>query len=148
MIHSAPEAGVVEDARVRQRRRRRVCSDLVLAGLLVGLLVCAAAVRGAAGVNLVASPTNGAVTFVSLRTPGVGLVASPSLTTGAAGLCVVAAGFASYGNCQTPAPYPQAGVPFEAAEGGFPIVAANLERRVALKGSIYLLLTAPGVAAV
>jgi hypothetical protein len=63
-------------------------------------------------------------------------------------LCVVAAGFASYGNCQTPAPYPQAGVPFEAAEGGFPIVAANLERRVALKGSIYLLLTAPGVAAV
>jgi hypothetical protein len=142
-----PDAGVIHDARDRQRRRHEAGRLVSLAMLLVGVLAYTASGGGASGVTS-AQQAPPAVTFVSLHTPGVRVVASPSLTAGAAGLCVIAAGFASYGNCQTPAPYPQAGIPFEATEGGVPIVAANLERRVALKGSIYLLLTAPDVAAV
>lgn len=142
-----PDAGVIEDARSRQRRRHDVGRLVSLAILLVGALVLTASGSAVSGVKS-ARQAPPAVTLVSLGTPGVGVVASPSFTAGAAGLCVVAAGFAPYGGCQTPAPYPQAGVPFEAAEGGFPIVAADLQRRVALAGSIYLLITAPDVSAV
>ena len=142
-----PDAGVIQDARDRQRRRHDVGRLVSLAILLVGALVLTASGRAVSGATS-ARQTPRAVTFVSLDTPGVGVVASPSFTAGAAGVCVIAAGFTSYGSCQTPLPYPQPGVPFEAAEGGFPILAANLERRVARTGSIYLLLTAPEVSAV
>jgi hypothetical protein len=78
----------------------------------------------------------------------VGVVASPSLTAGTAGLCVSAIGFTSFGGCQTPEPYPQADIPLQAAEGGFPIPSADLPAHVARGGPIYQLVAAAGVAAV
>jgi hypothetical protein len=145
----APDAGVIEDARERQRRRHQAGYAATLVVLLAGLLAYSASRGGAAiGTTTPAPPASGAVTSVSLHPPKLGLAASPSLTAGAAGLCVSAAGFREYGNCQTPTPYPQTGIPLEPADGGFPLTSSNPKSHATARGRIYLLLAAPDVAAV
>jgi hypothetical protein len=57
-------------------------------------------------------------------------------------------GFASFGGCQAPQPYPQRGITLEAAEGGFPIASIARRSRVRSPGRVYVLLAAPDVAAV
>jgi hypothetical protein len=145
-----PDAGVIQDARDRQRRRREAGNAISLVVLLAAVLAYYAAgggtaVRGAPGFT---PDARASVAFVSWRTPGVDLVASPSLAAGTAGLCVSAARFEPYGSCETPQPYPQAGIPLETAEGGFPIEPVLATGGAPPASRVYVLLTAPNVSAV
>jgi hypothetical protein len=149
LLRDAPDAGVIQDARDRQRRRREAGYTSTLVLLLAGVLAYWAASGGAAigGASPSAPGGDGGVAFVSWRASGVELVASPSLAAGTAGLCVSAAGFEPYGSCETPRPYPQAGIPLETAEGGFPAAPAR-PAGGASTSRVYVLLAAPDVAAV
>ena len=145
-----PDAGVVKDARDRQRRRREAGNAISLLVLLAGVLAYYAAGGGATvrGAPPFTADARASVAFVSWRTPGVDLVASPSLAAGTAGLCVSAAGFEPYGSCETPHPYPQAGIPLETAEGGFPVEPVHATGAGLSASRVYVLLAAPNVAAV
>ncbi len=149
LLRDAPDAGVIQDARDRQRRRRAAGYTSTLVLLLAGVLAYWAASGGATigGASPSAPGGDGGVAFVSWRASGVELVASPSLAAGTAGLCVSAARFEPYGSCETPQPYPQAGIPLETAEGGFPAAPVHPPGGASFS-RVYVLLAAPNVAAV
>lgn len=146
----SPDAGVIEEARVRQRRYRLAGAGVVIAVALAGLVAYFAVDggRGAAkadGNAAAARGASGSARFISLRTPGLALFTGPNLA-GQASICLSAVyGGGSNETCGL-FPLPQAGLPLEDATGYQR--PRNASGRVPAGGVVDMLLTAPDVAAV
>jgi hypothetical protein len=146
----ALDAGVIEDARARQRRYRRAGAGalvaLALAGVVAYLVVEGGGGAANADGNAAAVPrASGSVQFVSLRTPGLGLFTGPNLA-GQASLCLSAVYDGGGSESCGLYPLPQAGLPLEDASGYQR--PSNASGRVRAGGVVYMLLAAPDVAAV
>jgi len=147
---ATPDAGVIEDARARQRRHRMGGVALVALAVaaLLGYFVAGGgdgAVGGSAHAASVPSAT-GSVEFVSLRAPGYGLFTGPSLG-GQASLCLTAfEPDGSQSSCGA-YPLPQSGLPLEDASDDY-VRRPTADGRVPAGGLVYVMLTAPNVAAV
>ncbi len=147
---ATPDAGVIEDARARQRRHRMGGAALV--ALAVAALLgysLAGGGGGAAGGSAHAASVpraTGSVEFVSLRAPRYGLFTGPSLA-GQASLCLTAfEPEGSQASCGA-YPLPQPGLPLEDASDGY-VRRPSANGRVPAGGLDYVMLTAPNVAAV
>jgi hypothetical protein len=137
-----PDAGVIEDARGRQRRHRRAGVGILLVAAVAALIPYFAAGGADGGTATSVRTATGSVRSVSLHTPGVGLFVGPNLGGGQASICLTGVeGGGLQGSCGA-YPLPQAGLPLE---GAYDIVPRG---RVTPSSEVFILLAAPDVAAV
>jgi len=138
----SPDAGVIEDARGRQRRHRRAGVGILLVAAVAALIPYFAAGGADGGAATSVRSTIDSVRSMSLHAPVVALFAGPNLAGGQASICLTGVeGRGLQGSCGA-YPLPQAGIPLE---GAYDIVPRG---RVTPSGEVFISLAAPDVAAV